>query len=156
MSIRKETRTKKNIEDQRFDLRADVAWNLYTDQRSDTFNNAYRSAIKAGYTHETSKKIGSEKWWQRKVELLKEMLPKAEEVLIEDLNLETKESVVINDNVEYKVNSKLRQIRSETAKFVASTIGRAKYHTKTEIESNNIISLVEGNSLLDNLFKKGK
>ena len=82
------------------------------------------------------------------------MLPLAEEILMEDMKLETREPMLINQQIEYKVNPQLRKIRNETGKFIASTVGRAKYHTKTEIESNNIISLVEGNSLLDNLFKK--
>jgi len=149
---RKETRVPKKEEDKRIDLRSDVAWSLYIDSRSDTFNNAYASAVKAGYTPATAKRITAETWWQRNVEMLKEMLPKAEDVLLEDLDLDTEEPMLINQEIQYKVNPNLRRIRSETAKFIASTVGRAKYHTKVEVEANGIISLVQGNPLIDNLF----
>ena len=150
-----ETRkNKKDTSEYHFDLRQDIAWNLYTDQRSETFNNAYKSAVKAGFSDSTSRCIGSEQWWINKIKMLREMLPLAEEILMEDMKLEPREPMLINQQIEYKVNPQLRKIRNETGKFIASTVGRAKYHTKTEIESNNIISLVEGNSLLDNLFKK--
>lgn len=154
---RKGTRkNKKNTNEYHFDLRQDVAWNLYTDQRSDTFNNAYKSAVKAGYTDSSSRSITTESWWIRRVKLLAEMLPLAEKNLMEDMEMVTEIPVLVNKEIQYKTDPQLRRIKSETSKFIASTVGRAKYHTKTEIESNNIISLVEGNSLLDNLFKKGK
>lgn len=154
---KKETRVnKEGTKEYHFDLRQDVAWNLYTDQRSDTFNNAFRSAVKAGYSESTAKRISIESWWLRRVKLLSEMLPLAEKNLMEDMEMVTEVPVLVNQEIQYKTDPQLRRIKSETSKFIASTVGRSKYHTKTEIESNNIISLVEGNSLLDNLFKKGK
>lgn len=133
---------KKDTNEYHFDLRQDVAWNLYTDQRSDTFNNAYRSAVKAGYSENTAKRISVEKWWINKIHILREMMPLVEKNIMEDLSIEKSEG------------KEMRKIRSEMTKFTASTVGRAKYHTKTEVESNSIISLVEGNSILDGLFKK--
>ncbi len=154
---KKETRqNKKGTDIYHFDLRQDVAWNLYTDQRSDTFNNAYKSAVKAGFTDLTSRSITTEAWWINKVNLLVKMLPLAEKNIVEDLEMDITTPVLVDGEIKYKNDPALRKIRSEMTRFVASTVGRSKYHTKTEIESNNIISLVEGNSLLDNLFKKGK
>lgn len=156
-NVEKGTRvTKKGTDEYHFDLRQDVAWKLYTDQRSDTFNNAYKSAIKAGYTDLTARRITLEKWWSRKLRLLQEMLPLAEDVMMEDLKMEVKVPIIIDKEIQYKKDPQLLRIRSETAKFIGSTVGRDKYHTKTEVEANSIISLVEGNSLIDNLFKKGK
>lgn len=152
---RKETRVnKKDTKEYHFDLRQDVAWNLYTDQRSDTFNNAYKSAVKAGYTDSSSRSITVESWWIRRVKLLAEMLPLAEKNLMEDMEMETEVPYVENQEIRYKIDPQLRRIKSETSKFIASTVGRAKYHTKTEVETNALISLVEGNPLLDNLFGK--
>jgi len=152
---REETRkNKKDTPQYHFDLRQDIAWNLYIDQRSESFNNAYKSAVKAGFSDSTSRCISSETWWINKVKLLAEMLPLAEKILMEDMEMETKIPILINQKIEYKVDSSLRKIRNETAKFIGSTVGRNKYHTKTEVETTNIISLVQGNPLLDNLFKK--
>lgn len=144
----------KDSNEYHFDLRQDVAWKLYTDQRSDTFNNAYKSAVKAGYTDLTARRITLEKWWARKLRLLEEMLPLAEDIMMEDMKMDVKVPIIIDKEIQYKKDPQLLRIRSETAKFIGSTVGRDKYHTKTEVEANNIISLVEGNSLLDGLFKK--
>lgn len=145
---------KKGKPEYHYDMRQDILWSLYTDPRSETFNNVYQSALKAKYSAHTARNIGSEEWFINKVQMLREMMPLTESNIMEDLRLETKEPVLINQQIEYKVNPQLRKIRSEMTKFVASTVGRAKYHTKTEVETNNIISLVEGNPILDNLFKK--
>lgn len=140
------------------DLRQDIAWDNYVDPRSSTFNNASQSALKAGYTPSTAKNIMLEKWWINKVEMLIEMLPRAEEVIMEDLNLNTtlkyydkKGKTLIE-----VVDPKLRRIRQEASFFVAETVGRRKYHKKMELESHTSLSLVEGNELIDNLFRQGQ
>lgn len=152
---RKETRqTMKGREEYHFDLRQDIVWNLYTDQRSETFNNAYKSAVKAGYSPNTAKRISSENWWLHRIKMLREMLPLAEKNMMEDMEMKTTIPFVVAGKIEEKIEPQLRRIRSDTSRFIAGTVGRNKYHTKTEVENSGTISLVEGNTLIDNLFKK--
>ena len=190
---KKETRVRKDKTGVQYnlDLRQDVAWENYVDPRSATFNNAYQSAIKAGYSTSTAKSITMEEWWQKRVEHLMKMLPRAEEVIFEDLNLDTHTTITIGGGKKGKkkkakkgkksddfdddedfddeeesegadvqtvsiINPKLRRIRQEASFFVAETLGRKRYHKKVEMETNNNISLVDGNEVLDNLFRKNK
>lgn len=127
-------------EQTRFDLRKDIAWALYTDPRSETFNNAYKSALKANYSEDHAKTITLEKWWKHNVKMLEVMLPLAEKGLVEDLEIPKKSTAA------------LRRIRADAIKFVASTVGRQRYHTKTEIETNSSLSLIAGNPMIDKLF----
>jgi len=180
---KKDTKPKKDSTrlkgDFHLDLRQDVAWDYYVDPRSSTFNNAYQSAIKAGYAETTAKCITVEEWWVRRVQQLVEMLPRAEEVILEDLNLDTYTTYTIktkkskrdkdddegfedDDEEEEEVNTiktvnpKLRKIRQEASFFVAETLGRKRYHKKVEMEASTNLSLVDGNELIDNLFRKAK
>ncbi len=126
------------------DLRQETMWELFTDRRSDSWNNATKSAIKAGYAESTAENITREKWFRNKIQQLAQLLPKAEDILWQDLNMDIGESV------------NLRRIRSATAMFICEAVGRNKYTKKIETENNTNISLVEGNEVLDNLFRKSK
>ncbi len=150
-----------------FDLRQEEAWGLYIDRQSSTFNNAYASAIKAGYAHGHAVKITSERWWRNQLENLMELVPEAEALLKEDLRMDTTTTITIKgenvgkngramDTTMVIINPKLRKIRQEAYIFVLETIGRKIYHKKLEMDTNANISLVEGNTALDNLFRIGK
>lgn len=153
---KKETHLKRDKKDEIYhiDLRQDDAWDYYTDKKSETYNNAYKSALKAGYTDSSARRITIENWWNKKVMLLKALLPRAEEVLLEDLNMETKKTIFKNEEVIQVINPQLRRIRSDTAMFVGETLGRKMYHKKVEVDNNQSISLIEGNEQIDKLFRK--
>lgn len=140
-----------------YDLRRDVAWNYYIDPNSPTWNNAFQSAVKAGYTAGTAKSIGGENWWRQRLENFITMLPLAEKNLIEDLELATTETYYKGDGedaVELTfVNPKLRKLRQDASIFIAETVGKKTYSKKLELENNVKVSLVEGNSLIDKLFE---
>lgn len=159
------TRIKKDktSESYHIDLRQDDAWGYYINKKSETYNNAKRSAMKAGYTEKTASRITSENWWNKKVELLRALLPKAEEIFLEDLNMNTMKTVFVkkmgdNEDEVYQevqvIDPQLRRIRSDTAMFIGETVGRKIYHKKVEVDNNLNGSLVEGNPLIDNLFRK--
>lgn len=126
------------------DLRQETMWELFTDRRSDSWNNATKSAIKAGYAESTAENITREQWFRNKIQQLAQLLPKAEDILWQDLNMDIGESV------------NLRRIRSATAMFICETVGRNKYTKKLETEVSSSISLVDGNEALDRLFRKSK
>lgn len=125
------------------DLAIDIAWGYYTDVRSPTFNNAYQSAIRAGYAHRTALKITKERVWIRKARTLNEMLPRAEDVLMEDLNI---------GNDKKEVSSEMRRIRNQTAMFVAETIGNDTYKKKQEVEAKVLGVIAMKNDKIDSLF----
>jgi len=126
------------------DLRQETMWELFTDRRSGSWNNATKSAIKAGYAESTAENITREQWFRSKIQQLAQLLPKAEDILWQDLNMDIGESV------------NLRRIRSATAMFICETVGRNKYTKKLETEFSSSISLVDGNEALDRLFRESK
>jgi hypothetical protein len=99
------------------DPRQELFASLYTDPKSPTFSNATRSAIKAGYTPEYADNITSlmPEWLS---EIMGDMkrLKKAEENLDMFLN--------------YGDDPK---IQADITKFVAGTLGKRKYSTRSEL-----------------------
>jgi hypothetical protein len=68
------------------DPRQHFMWDLYINPQSSTFSNAYQSALKAGYTEQTSLNITTEKWFTEKLGRLS-LLSKAEQCLEEALEM---------------------------------------------------------------------
>lgn len=108
----------------------------YHDPKSDTFGNAYQSALAAGYSKAMANSVTvlAPRWLEKKTETHK-MLDKAEKNLDKFLDLETKEPVItmigeIKDkdgNTIMKENSNLMRIKLDTTKFVAERVGRKVY-----------------------------
>lgn len=118
------------------DPRQKMCWDYYIDPRSETFSNAYKSALKAGYEESTALQITTEKWFTEKVRRLN-MLGKAEKVLDEMLEMpistlewegkgEEAEQVVVT-------NPALVKVKQDTAKFIAERLGKGEYSNRTEM-----------------------
>lgn len=94
---------------------------FYNNPQSPTFGNKYQSAIKAGYSHNYAIKIGqADPLWFRDHCRHGQLLEKAENVLDEMLD------IVPEDAKELK-------IKQDTAKFVASSVGKEIYSTRREL-----------------------
>lgn len=116
------------------DPRQALCWSYFIDPKSQTFSNALKSALKAGYTKGTANKITTEKWFGEKVRRM-QMLGKAEKVLDSMLTLRTK--VKASPNAPALQDSSLLKIKQDTAKFIADRLGKDEgYSTKTDITSN--------------------
>ncbi len=115
------------------DPRQKLCWDLYIDPRSQTFGNGTQSAIKAGYEPDYADQITTVEWFKGKVRRLN-MLDKAEKVLEEMLELETKTVKEDEDGEQViRVDSALVKIKQDTAKFIAERVGKAEgYSTRTE------------------------
>ncbi len=101
------------------DPRQKLCWDYYINPDSETFSNAYRSALKAGFEDSTALNITVDPWFVEKSRTLN-MLDKAEKVL--------------NDVLEdIRSDDKILKIKQDTAKFVAGTVG--KYSQKVDITS---------------------
>lgn len=148
---KKETRVKlKEDQEAHFDLRREMAFSNYCDPLSETYNNALKSAVKAGYTKKTARSITTETWWRKRVENLIKMLPRAEEIFIEDMYMETRTPVVVDGQTLYKIEPQLRRIRHDSATFVAETVGKQRYSKKVTLQHTGKVSLL--NESLDTIF----
>lgn len=101
------------------DPRQKLCWEYYADPKSETFGNAYRSALKAGYQDATALRITDEEWFTDKYKSLN-MLDKAEKNLNEFLEIEDKKGERF-------------RVKADITKFVAERVGKAKYSTRNEM-----------------------
>lgn len=136
-----DTRTNPNGANQyQMDPRQKLCWELYVNPRSDTFGNACQSAQKAGYTETTALHITTENWFLEKLRRLN-MLKKAEKVLDETLDLKAVDP-------EGKTDTGVLRIQNDTAKFLASTLGKNEgYASRQEMTG------AEGEALTVNIVK---
>lgn len=122
------------------DPRQRMCWDYYVNPKSETFGNAYQSAIRVGYTEGTAGKITTELWFVERVRRLN-LLSKAEKVLDDSLGMDILEPVVTmigilkdkKGKVIKRVNSNILRVKADVAKFVASTQGKNDgYSTRVE------------------------
>lgn len=113
----------------RTDPRQQLCWSYYVKPGSETFANAYASAIRAGYEETTASQITTVDWFldrMRKLNIVK----KAENALEETIGYDPK-------NDEGKIDPAIARIRLDAAKFAASTLGKdvtdLSYTTRTEL-----------------------
>jgi hypothetical protein len=130
-------------------------WSYYVNKDLETFNNAYKSARVAGYTDESARNVTTKQWYKHGETFYHQLLHKAEEVLMEDLNLDIWEDVLYKGRKtgNRRVNAKIARIRSETGKFVLLTIGKKIYNRKPYFEKYSKVDLLS-DSNIDSLFTK--
>ena len=125
---------------------------LYCNPKSETFGNAYASAVKSKYNKKYAENITGQlpDWLSENLGDLKR-LRKAEKVLDETLDMDTKNRKIINEEIIETEEPSMLKIKQDTAKFVASGVGKHKYGTRTDTD------LTTGGKpighLLDNLEK---
>lgn len=113
------------------DPRQKMCWEFYINPKSETFGNAYQSAIKSGYEESYAKTITVTEWFIDKVRRLN-MLSKGEKVLDETLSYDSL------DPETGKIDSGIARIKLDAAKHVTSTLGKNDgYSTKVENELSN-------------------
>lgn len=130
------------------DPRQNLCWSYYTDPSSkETFGNAYRSALKAGFEEGTAKQITVSTWFMEKTRRMN-LLSKAEKVLEETLVMPHEIPVI--ERVYSKKRGELHRIakdpktgeilktidtgilkvKQDSAKFVAETQGKNDGYSK--------------------------
>lgn len=109
------------------DPRQKLCWESYINPKSETFGNAYQSAMKAGYEEGYAAQITTVDWFLERLRRLN-MLGKAEKVL--DQTLDTP-----HINEEGKVDSSIMRVKADVAKHITNTLGKNEgYSTKTETD----------------------
>ena len=122
------------------DPREQVCWDIYVTKG---LQNAYESAVEAGYSEDHSRNITLQGWFKERVSRLKrkDMLSKAEKVLEKTLNYSTEDE-------EGKVKVDLLRVQTDVAKTVVTTLGKDEgYSTRNEITAK------DGEALQINLVK---
>ena len=128
------------------DPREQICWDLYVESITKGEVNAYKAAIKAGYSKDHSRNITLQGWFKERLSKLKrrEMLSKAERNLdkIMDLPLEDKANIVL-----------------DASKFIAKTLGKDEgYSDRSELTGRDGESLLlteeQINTLKDKLIKE--
>lgn len=116
------------------DPRQSLYLSYYLDPTSETFSNSLQSALKAGYSQEYAESLTAQMpdWLSESLGDNK-MLQKAVKVLEETLDMDDTEAIVVEgEEVDRKRNPALTKIKQDSAKFVAETVGKAKYSKRTE------------------------
>ena len=114
------------------DPRQKLCWEYYISPKSETFGNAFASAIKAGYEESYARTITDSDWFRDKVRRLN-MLQKAEKVLEETLDMNVTTSTIVDEVEVVKIDPALAKIKQDTAKFIAERVGKEYYSTRSEV-----------------------
>jgi len=115
------------------DPRQKLCWDSYINPKSETFGNAYQSALKAGYEEATANQITTTEWFIGKCRRIN-LLNKAEKVLEEMIDMPTVNTIEKGDELIVKIDPALTKIKQDTAKFVAERLGKDNgYSTRNEL-----------------------
>lgn len=116
--------------------RKSLCWKFYIDPKSKTFGNAYKSALKAGYSNSHSLNITTDDWFKdRKAKLRREgMLDKAEG------NIEKILSIEYQSNGE--INGEALRVVADMSKTIAKTLGKEHYSERSEVTGKDGESLI--------------
>lgn len=106
------------------DIRQHKCWANYVNPKSPTFANGYKSALKAGYTHDYARTITVQKFFKNKLRRLA-LLNKAERVLDDTLDSEHMDS-------KGKIDAAILRVKNDSAKFIAKTLGKEEGYTERQ------------------------
>lgn len=115
------------------DPREQICWDYYIESIVKGQENAYESAIKAGYGKRHAKNITLQGWFKERKEGLrrKDMLSKAEKKLDKTLDYEVEDEGG-------KIKTDLLRIQVDVAKTVVTTLGKDEgYSTRSEMTGRN-------------------
>ncbi len=115
------------------DPREQVMWDIYITKLIKGKENAYESAIEAGYSKDHSRNITMQGWFKERLAKLKrrDMLSKAERVLEKTLEYETEYTDLETGETRVKVD--LLRVQTDVAKTIVTTLGKEDgYSTRVE------------------------
>lgn len=132
------------------DPREQIMWDIYVNKLAKGTENAYESAIEAGYAKDTARNITTNDWFKERIGKLrrKDMLSKAEKVLDKTLDM-------ITVNSEGNENPALLRIQTDVAKTVVTTLGKDEgYSTRSELTGKDG-EPIAGNTIILTDFTDG-
>ena len=115
------------------DEREQKCWDLYVSGLVNNTQNAYQSAIDAGYSEDHSRNITMQGWFKERLAKLKrkDMFSKSEKVLDKTLDM-------VTINKEGYEDPQLLKIQVDVAKTLVTTLGKDEgYSTRNELTGAN-------------------
>lgn len=126
MGIEMVAKDKNDTREYIMDIRQIRFWEEYLNPKGETYGNAYKSALKAGYSDGHAASITTQKFFKKKMRRLN-MLAKAEKVLDKTLTMKTK-------GADGKEQADLLRIQVDAAKHITKTLGKDEgYSERSEI-----------------------
>lgn len=125
------------------DPREQVMWDIYVSKMANGKENAYESAIEAGYSEDHSRNITIQGWFKERKDKLrrKEMLSKAERNLNKVLDFDMVDE-------EGKVNTSVASLVTTVSTTVVKTLGKSEgYSERSELSG------VDGKDLVVQIIK---
>lgn len=112
------------------DPREQIMWDIYVAKLSKGIENAYESAVEAGYSEDSARNITMRDWFKERLGKLKrkDMLSNSEKKLARTLEYE------VEDKETGKIQTDLLRIQVDVAKTLVSTLGKDEgYSTRSEV-----------------------
>jgi len=109
------------------DPREQKMWDIYVSKLAKGYENAYESAIEAGYSNDHSRNITMQGWFKERADKLrrKEMLSLAEKNLKKGMEAH----YLDNDG---NIRADVMRIVMDVSKTIATTLGKEAYASRTE------------------------
>jgi phage terminase small subunit len=109
------------------DPREQVMWDIYITKLTTGIDNAYQSALEAGYAEDTAKNVTLTGWYKERKDRLrrKDMLSKAERNLDKVLDFD-----MVNE--EGKVDTQVASLVTGVSTTVVKTLGKEAYSERIE------------------------
>lgn len=129
------------------DPREQVCWDIYITKLLNGKENAYESAVEAGYSKDHAENITLQGWFKERKSKLKrkDILSKAEKVLEKTLGYSTEDD-------EGKVKVDLLRVQTDVAKHVTSTLGKEEgYSSRSEVTGKDggaIVTQITGMKII--------
>ena len=126
------------------DPREETCWSIYVENLAKGKDNAYESAIKAGYSESSAKNITMRDWFKERLGKLrrKDMLSKAERNLDKVLDLD--------EYQDDKINPALLKIKTDVSTTIVKSLGKDNYSDRHEVTGK------DGEGLTVNVIQYGK
>ena len=107
-------------------------WRFYLDPLSPTVANGTQSALRAGFEPDQAKSVTAYKWFKSQT-LKDRLLEVAESSLEEMMYLPSTITKMVKGEEVVVTDPAMIKIKQDTAKFIASTLGKKYYSARTEL-----------------------
>ena len=118
----------------KIDPRKQLFLDLYKDPTSETFGNAYRTALKCGYSEAHSKKLTSRVDW----------IPanmQSDVKLIQGAEQHFRDIIELMPNYDDKLGIDIAKMKTDVAKYITDNLAKQKYNKKGDEQSDTKVQI---------------
>ena len=118
----------------KIDPRKQLFLDLYKDPASETFGNAYRTALKCGYSEAHSKKLTSRvDWIPANMQSDVNMIKGAEQHF--------RDIIELMPNYDDKLGIDIAKMKTDVAKYITDNLAKQKYNKKGDEQSDTKVQI---------------